>query len=1002
MPETLNLISPSGAAVAVPIDQVPAALEQGFRVESGGDAAERVGYEARTSGLTGLYGAGVAALGGLARGATLGLSDVALDAGHSPLAGAAEAHPTISTAAQIAGAVAPAIAALPAGAAEVGADIGGIASIARATPAGMSARLGAKIAGLGEGGGAIVRGAAAVGSGAAEGAIQGAGNYVSAMALQDRPLSIDGFVADMGQGALWGGAAGGALKLAEGAVTNARRLFPRQEVTREAVAAAEHEASTAVSTAVREADDLEAAAAAHLEQVRAEAAAADPAVASKLEQVTAEHADDMRATLAPASAEPAIAAEVASPPPVRRAFAEADVPAAQIADDVAAAAPAPAAEIAAAADDPLMAALRGTRAKLAEGEQLGGMARRAEAASERAAPAAKAPRARALRDKLDDAIGEVDPTAAPVAKALRDVRMSKDEIRAWIAETGKGRSRPGVATDWNTVGRFQGGGMERVSRIAGTADEVAEWQMRAQARDMFRPTLAEDIIAGTKSIDDLRGVGFRPAIKGEGIAEIPGARVTADDVLSVSNQQLAERGLEPLGLHVENRLREMMGEPTIDAGIAKQLAGRADDLSAGELQRAAEVVGNFERAHAELADALGPLAPPGAAARAAEYRAAAAAAEAKAATGTAQAAADAQKAADLIALGAPPPAAGHAGKLGDGAVGAFKAAAKAGEIVEALHLIGVHAFDPASIPVIGPLLSLVLKARIMSRVWKRLGSGEIPATAESTIASKAAAARTRTIAAVDAMLTGAERGIRRGAAATTTTAAVLGASLYRPAGEARRAPPARSAVEAFRARAEEIAQARQPGAVAEALRARIRTSDPDLIAGIVGAVERKLAFLDSVIPKPPAPALGVAGRKWEPAPAELARFARYVRGAEDPVGVFERSARGEFISIEEAQAVRACYPPLFAAAQRRLLEQVSTAKDPIPFERRAALSTLFGVPLDPSETRDMGAWLQAGYKAPAAQPSAPASAPPAGAPTIQAPIDSSDRAMMAMDRRAGK
>src|SRR5687767_13904887 len=132
-PKTINMVA-NGRVVAVPEDQVEEAVRQGFDVESSESKADRLTKEYRDETYGGALGKVAAGTAAVARGATLGLSDVALDAlGEGEEFGRLrEANPTISAVGELAGAVATA---LPTG--------GG--SLA-AMPGAAAARVGARIA----------------------------------------------------------------------------------------------------------------------------------------------------------------------------------------------------------------------------------------------------------------------------------------------------------------------------------------------------------------------------------------------------------------------------------------------------------------------------------------------------------------------------------------------------------------------------------------------------------------------------------------------------------------------------------------------------------------------------------------------------------------------------------------------------------------------------------------------------------------------------------------
>ncbi len=166
------------------------------------------------------------------RGGTLGLSGLAERAVGSGADDEAYRkrqayNPGKTTAAEIGAAVIPSV--LSGGAGLLGAG-------ARATGPGAAAALGARIAkGGAEGAGFAARAARTGAAFATEGAIQGAGQGVSELALAKDPLTLERAVSVIGSNALYGGAAGGVLGaggslVASGARTVAKGLAKSRDL----------------------------------------------------------------------------------------------------------------------------------------------------------------------------------------------------------------------------------------------------------------------------------------------------------------------------------------------------------------------------------------------------------------------------------------------------------------------------------------------------------------------------------------------------------------------------------------------------------------------------------------------------------------------------------------------------------------------------------------------------------------------------------------------------
>lgn len=450
-PQTYNVVDPTtGQVSAIGEETLADALSAGFKLEQRGAGAERAKAEGEASQYGGARDAIAAGVLGTARGATFGLSDVILrGAGEDEEArNLKRAFPVTSTVTEIGGAVAPAI--LSGGA-------GGVGAIARLSPAGATARLalGAteRLAGAAPG---VARyaGAAAAG-GAVEGALQNAGSYVSEVALKNKELSAEGFVGSAGQGALFGGVAGGAIAAIEKGTIAARRLFPRSEAGELTVRAAEQEFVAKSEDVIRAGDELAKTAQQRLDDIALKRAelnleklrlkgVKDPAAAERVGQIKVEQA---KLAIARREAAGEIAAKRAS----KAAVAPEEVaPLAPSADLVPTA---PAQELAppppqigevvptlAGADD-LMARLGATQGLLDEGIPLADIGAAARQADEAAAA-------------IDDQIRGLDDQAARLTDKLERFNQGKPLAADFMAKYGQGAKSKYSAT----AGGKRGGG----------------------------------------------------------------------------------------------------------------------------------------------------------------------------------------------------------------------------------------------------------------------------------------------------------------------------------------------------------------------------------------------------------------------------------------------------------------------------------------------------------------------------------------------------------------
>lgn len=189
----------TGDAFDVDADLVSAYTDRGFTIEGAEQRGGRIASEVREDLYGGVGGAVKAGLAAAARGATLGLSDVALralggeDAALS-LSGLREENPGISIAGEVVGGVAPAL-----------------VSGGAALPAGLAARAGRSVAALGAEAGALGKVGAAAAGGALEGALTGVGMGASELALSQDPLTVERAASALSSNMLYGGLIGGAL-----------------------------------------------------------------------------------------------------------------------------------------------------------------------------------------------------------------------------------------------------------------------------------------------------------------------------------------------------------------------------------------------------------------------------------------------------------------------------------------------------------------------------------------------------------------------------------------------------------------------------------------------------------------------------------------------------------------------------------------------------------------------------------------------------------------------
>jgi hypothetical protein len=392
----------------------------------------------------------------------------------------------------------------------------------------------------------------------------------------------------------------------------------------------------------------------------------------------------------------------------------------------------------------------------------------------------------------------------------------------------------------------------------------------------------------------------------------------------------------------------------------------------------------YEQAKANLTEALGD----GASQQAREHAAAFRAAKDQAANSNAAVTAQGVEVADQAARGVPAEAMPH-GKPTIG--GLAKKASDFGTAYELLRHVGVPLPDPHDIPVIGPLLSGYLKAKILGKALGKHG-GSFAATAEGTIAAKAAVTRNRINGAVGRMLNNASERVAGVAPVVGGGAAALGYKLFDagPAAQPYSSKPADGDIaKLYTDRLNELSAAMQPGAIDRAVKSRVNASDPTIVAAIIAAETRKLTYLYDQMPKP-SPAAMPGQPPQLPSKTEMTNFGQVLAAAHDPAEIFERVADGGVARPSEVDCVKNCYAQLYASAQKKLATDLATSKEPLSYMRRIAVSQLIGIPMDSTLKPDHLAYLQASNKA---MPQAPAPTP-----TLTSSISIGDRTLTRLDR----
>ncbi len=272
----------------------------------------------------------------------------------------------------------------------------------------------------------------------------------------------------------------------------------------------------------------------------------------------------------------------------------------------------------------------------------------------------------------------------------------------------------------------------------------------------------------------------------------------------------------------------------------------------------------------------------------------------------------------------------------------------------------------SDLPVIGPLLSAWLKYRTVKAAWGKF-TGRVPATADAKAASLAARTKDRIAVSVDRMLGSVEHGAAVARRPISTVAVALSRRIYDD-GEPD-ADPKASLQQKAAVRIREITNyVGTPGAIANDVRRELRdVSDPDLIAAAEKHREAMLNYALEKAPKIPAQN-PLVKTPWEPSPAASMDLARRLEVINDPASVYE-AVHSMSLSLAAAETLRACYPKLFALGQERLMTQAAKISATVPYPQRVQMSLLFDVPLDDSlDPENMKIVQDACYAPPPAPP----------------------------------
>lgn len=501
--------------------------------------------------------------------------------------------------------------------------------------------------------------------------------------------------------------------------------------------------------------------------------------------------------------------------------------------------------------------------------------------------------------------------------------------------------------------------VQRTAAKADAAKDIATYQQQLQDANLFLVTgegpAAKPFVGSSnqlrKSLDNLEGLQRNPAkvldaleTQGQALEKTIAEREAIASKLDRVNEKVADQ--------IEDRIKDKVADQ-IKGDEQIELTGKAARRYAAYSDTKLAKGGTLSISHGDATDFVDAL------------RSGRATGETQAAMGKLDGLLDANKALRAKIASATAPAIQKA-DMASPTLTAIRGARDAmatptgkslGEDMLSGSIMGHVAGAFAGLPIIGPMLGAKAGRLASDMVFGRMGK-------------VAAAGAERTKQAADAFLTVGKNALKT-PNVPVLASRVLSDVRFGPAAPAPAAKPTLPTL--FKQRTDEIKaqtmyapdgtpqmrpEARQ--AVADRL-APLRAASPILADRLETLAARRLTFLSSIIPRRP----DIAGMqfgpdRWQPSELEIRSFARSVHAVEDPHGVEERLAHGN-VTPEDAAAYHAVYPERAEALKQRLLMEIPTLQQTLPYTRRLALSVFTSTAIDPSLHPVVLAALQAQY-----------------------------------------
>jgi len=124
----------------------------------------------------------------------------------------------------------------------------------------------------------------------------------------------------------------------------------------------------------------------------------------------------------------------------------------------------------------------------------------------------------------------------------------------------------------------------------------------------------------------------------------------------------------------------------------------------------------------------------------------------------------------------------------------------------------------------------------------------------------------------------------------------------------------------------------------------------DVAPKVAEAASEKAAasamFLYEKMPKNPFSDKAIfSQKKWKPSDLEISKWKKYVDTVEDPMKALKDLRKGR-MTIEQSETLKTVYPEIYSEVMNNFMEELPKLKEELPYQKRLQISLLFQVPTD--------------------------------------------------------